>query len=302
MSIEKREGIRKASFQNLKRTKKVNLRGKIGRHGVVCRVNCPRGSFSLHCHDFIEIEYLLSGKIEHELNGYRSTLSAGDCWCLGTRDLHMFTVIEPVKIHNICLDTSAVPKAVAELLSSTPFPLLGHISEELLPTVASLFESLFAVSLEDMPYANERVAAYLLLILTHIFESSEPLSEKPSTAGYEHIAQAIEYISEHYYEALTLGEVASVVHLSPNYFSKLFCDVSGKTFLDYLTYIRISKARELLSGTSDSITQVALVTGFGSFSSFSRTFRKHVGTTPSEYRKSMRERRFAQTSTHNQTI
>ena len=66
--------------------------------------------------------------------------------------------------------------------------------------------------------------------------------------------------------------------------------VSGKNFLDYLSYVRISRAKELLFGSSLSITQVALESGFGSFSSFLRVFRRYTDKTPSEYRAQSRER------------
>lgn len=292
MSFENPKKIKHAKFQSLKKTKSLREIGKRGRHGVICRVNSPKSSYMLHRHDYVEIEYLVSGRLEHELNGCKTNFGPGDCWCLDSYDLHMFTVTEPVKIHNICIDVSTVSDAVTELLGSIPFPLTGHMSDEVLTKVVSLFEKLYTVSLEETAYAGERATAYLLLILVHIFENSEHQLDKPAPAGYKHVARAIEYISAHYYEPLTLGGVAAEVHLSPNYFSKLFCEVSGKTFIDYLTYIRINRAKELLSGTDVSVTAAALDSGFGSFSSFSRTFIKHVGCTPTEYRKRARERYF----------
>lgn len=280
-------GLRQASFQELRKSK---FNVKRGRHGVICRVNKLKASYPLHRHDFVEIEYLVAGKLEHELNGHKTVFEAGDAWCLDNMDLHMFNVIEPVEIHNVCIDKTSVSDSVKRLLGSTAFPLVGHLEGEALAVAASLFEKLRSLERDDSEYSEERVTAYLLLFLTHIFENGRTLAEKPELVGYEHIAKAIEYISDNYTKQITLAEVAEAVYLSPNYLSKLFLSVSGKNFLDYLSYVRISRAKELLFSSSLSITQVALESGFGSFSSFLRVFRRYTDKTPSEYRAQSRER------------
>lgn len=257
---------------------------KQGRHGVLCRVNDTKGSYPLHRHDYIEIEYLSMGKLDHELNGYKAIYSPGDCWCLDNRDLHMFTVLEPVEIHNICIDLKTAPEVVQKFIGNIPFPMTGHINKELMPTIEDLFEKLANAVENEQLYPEERITSYLLLILTHIFEHCESASSKPASSSYEHIAKAIEYISQNYAQPITLTDTANAVHLSPNHLSKLFPEVSGNTFLDYLTNIRIKKAKELLANTDIPVTYIAFDCGFGSFSSFSRIFKKQNGCTPSAYR------------------
>ncbi len=256
-----------------------------GRHGIRCSVNHTNGSFPLHHHNYIEIEYLAEGRVQHYLNGYQTEFSPGDCWCLDNQDLHTLTVLEPVTIHNISIDFKTIPEAVAQFLTTLSFPMTGHLPPDLLPTVNGLFEKLAFVTTQNTAFSKEKAIGYLLILLTHIFENSIPLHRKPEHEGYEHIAKATRYMMENYASPLTLGQVAKQVHLSPNYFSKLFCQVNGYGFLEYLTYIRVAKAKELLANTPLGITYIAFDCGFGSFPTFSRTFKKQTGYTPSEYRK-----------------
>lgn len=259
-----------------------------GKHGILCRVNNTQGSYPLHRHDYIEIEYLVSGKLDHDLNGAKSIFSTGDCWCLDNRDLHMFTVLEPVEIHNICIDLKTVPDTIKDFLATITFPMVGHLSNELMPIVNNLFKNLFYVTSNNCSYSEEKAIANLLLLLTHMFENCRTTSFKPSSSSYEHIAKAIEYIMQNYAQPITLTEVAQAIHLSPNHLSKLFPEVSGITFLDYLTNHRIKKAKELLASTDIPVTYIAYDCGFGSFSSFSRIFKKQNGCTPTAFRERTR--------------
>ena len=113
-----------------------------GRYGVRCNVNHTVGGFPLHHHNYIEIEYLSKGKIQHQVNGHQSVFAVGDCWCVDNKDLHAMTVLEPVEIHNISLDFKALSEAVVTLLSSLSFPMIGHIPPEKMPLVNELLENL----------------------------------------------------------------------------------------------------------------------------------------------------------------
>jgi two-component system, response regulator YesN len=97
--------------------------------------------------------------------------------------------------------------------------------------------------------------------------------------------KAKEYIDEHFAEAITLEEAAEHVGLSPYYFSKLFKDRFGITFIDYITEIRMKRAKELMENPDVSIKEVCYTVGYKDPNYFSRVFKKYTGLTPSEYRK-----------------
>ncbi len=99
------------------------------------------------------------------------------------------------------------------------------------------------------------------------------------------IEQAKEYIDRKFAMSdLTLDKVASTVNVSPNYFSSLFNQETGMTFIEYLTDIRMDKAKEYLRCSGRKITEIGGLVGYQDSHYFSYIFKKTQNCTPSEYR------------------
>ncbi len=99
------------------------------------------------------------------------------------------------------------------------------------------------------------------------------------------IEKAKEYMLHNYAMSdLTLDQVASAVNLSPNYFSSLFNQETGMTFIEYLTDIRMEKAKDYLRCTNKKITEIGYLVGYLDSHYFSYIFKKTQNCTPSEYR------------------
>ncbi len=99
------------------------------------------------------------------------------------------------------------------------------------------------------------------------------------------IEKAKEYIHIRYSMSdLTLDNVASKVNISPNYFSSLFNQETGMTFIEYLTDIRMEKAKEYLRCSAKKITEIGYLVGYLDSHYFSYIFKKTQNCTPSEYR------------------
>ena len=83
---------------------------------------------------------------------------------------------------------------------------------------------------------------------------------------------------------LMLPDVANVVNMSKSRFSAVFSQYTGQTFTEYLIYLRLNRAKELLKTTNYKNSQIAHETGYNDSHYFSYIFKKNVGMTPSEYR------------------
>lgn len=98
------------------------------------------------------------------------------------------------------------------------------------------------------------------------------------------IEKAKKYIDTNFQKGISLEEVSRKIDISPYYFSKMFKQKMGETFIEYLTKKRMSHAKELLRNPEYSIKEICMISGYSDPNYFSRIFKKYEGMTPSEYR------------------
>ncbi|QCX34871.1 response regulator [Caloramator sp. E03] len=98
------------------------------------------------------------------------------------------------------------------------------------------------------------------------------------------IQEAIDYIHKNYSKNINLESVASFVHLNPQYFSRYFKANVGMTFIEYLSKLRIKKAKELLELTDKSISEISFEVGYIDPGYFSKVFSKFEGVTPNKFK------------------
>ena len=102
---------------------------------------------------------------------------------------------------------------------------------------------------------------------------------------------AVDFIDSHYMEEdISLNTVANVANISANHFSALFSQNMGQTFIEYLTSLRMNKAKELLRCTGMRSSEIAGEIGYKDAHYFSYLFKKTQGMTPSDYRKAREEK------------
>lgn len=97
------------------------------------------------------------------------------------------------------------------------------------------------------------------------------------------ILPAIDYIIKNYNTAITNDFLASLTGCSTVYFRKLFYEIYGVSLIKHINNLRIAKAKEILSNDYSSIGDIASMLGFNSIYDFSRAFKVHTGSSPSEY-------------------
>lgn len=102
------------------------------------------------------------------------------------------------------------------------------------------------------------------------------------------VTKAIEYIKQHYMDSkLSLKSVCHHVSMSSSYFSIIFKQTNGKTFIEFVTHLRMEKAKELLNVSSLRSYEIAYAVGYSDPHYFSGVFKKHTGETPTDYRQKM---------------
>lgn len=115
--------------------------------------------------------------------------------------------------------------------------------------------------------------------------SVKSVIETKKQADLKPIRTAKQYIQQNYMKPIGLKEVSSVVGFNDSYFSSLFKKESGKNFLEYLSEVRMSKAKELLKETNLSIAGICEKVGYSDLKHFTKSFKKYTGLKPNEFRK-----------------
>ena len=140
-----------------------------------------------------------------------------------------------------------------------------------------------------MNYANDVPLATFLeskaIMLRYLSEFINPELQQADTREHPYIEKTIRFISENESENLTVSQLADIVSLTPDHFSKIFKKTIGVRPIEYIHRKRLQRVKLLLLTTDLSVAQIAEQVGFSSSTYLLRIFRKHTGVTLMQYRK-----------------
>ena len=239
-----------------------------------------------HLHDCYEIYYLEDGEIVHFVDETPYTARTGD-----------FVLIPPGKVHKTLPRHS---QAHTRILIYLPAAFLKEVADE------TLFESfgrilvttgnrrvaerlLHGLLQEDAGEANptliRAMMTELLVYLNRWARLESPQTEQEPQTGMEHkVREMTEFLDVHFSEPVTLPDLAERFYLNPTYLSRIFRQVTGMTYTEYLTRCRLKEAAHLLLTTDRKVAEIAVLVGFHSDNHFCKIFRKHMGTSPRKFR------------------
>jgi AraC-like DNA-binding protein len=172
------------------------------------------------------------------------------------------------------VDLSAVTGRVLD----TPLELRGDL-------LALVEELRSPTGAESRSLTGALLARLLIGLKRAALAGARPLAGLNAAQHHEVVAQAELFMERYFYRVVSRAEIAEAVHLSEPQLGRVFKAATGKTVLERLTEIRMSKARTLLLETDLPVTQIALDVGITSFSHFSKVFRSTSGHTPKDFRR-----------------
>jgi AraC-like DNA-binding protein len=262
----------------------------------ISRIEKPTEALKLHSHDYYQIYFVVQGDLVHHLQEGKAMLSRGDVFLLPPNIPHY---IEPVKEKIEFVSLSFMPeflsdcgnKMVQDFLQTLAATPVNKIQPKLVLNAA---DTLFADSLlkrigaefEEKKTAGEVMIRECLLVLLTLFariffeENAEDLTlelKKKTTL------LCMEYIQNHFDEAISLSEMSRLFAMSRTSFCNLFLSTAGMPFKEYLNSYRIDKACEMLRAGEKAST-VSENCGFSDYSTFHRCFKKKTGLSPTQYR------------------
>jgi AraC-like DNA-binding protein len=237
-----------------------------------------------HWHQGIEIVYVLEGKLKVYVNDVVYEL-----------DKHHFAVVNSMEIHA----TKHVGNATI-LLLQIPHQVLSrndkiNCRDCYGVEFSKMFDQLMNI------YSNKEKGYYLefncvvfnmlhkiLLNFGQVVSSNEKLLHEDKEYITK-ISQVVEYVQDHYKEAITLDDVSKLACYNKQYFTRIFKKYMKITFLEYLNSVRIHHVFEELISSDHSISEISERNGFTNNKNFQKAFKKSYGCTPSQMRKKYRE-------------
>ena len=243
-------------------------------------------SYAPHFHDFFEIEYIVKGEGKHILNGEELEINTGDIYFLTPEDIHSIYPSGDLELYNIMFTEDFLsPKAVLPAIEGCHgkrFNLTKNSQDKILPLLVQFCEEFSESNEGGTQYMQGLLSCILVLLLRNAGKNLTLPAPTP-------IATALVFIQSNFKENITLNDAAAQANLSPGYFCELFKKYMGTGFNTYLNELRLSYAAKALKTTAESISQIAFLSGFSSFSTFSRLFKQKYSVSPKDYRKKDRE-------------
>lgn len=188
------------------------------------------------------------------------------------------------------LETEILSRPVSiETIKSCALELLIVLSRAAVEGGANV-EQLTLLNLNGVQALNdcldkEAVEKWVMEAVDHFLDN---MLENRNSMNLRVINTACDYIVAHCSRNLPLEEVAQEVHLSPFYFSRLFKKEKGYNFADFITQVRLDRAKKLLRDPDNTVVRIASDVGYKDASYFCRVFRQITGMTPNQYRQELR--------------
>lgn len=255
-----------------------------------------------HFHNFLELVYVISGQAIHIRDGKKTVVNPGDYYIIDYNSTHEYITDDENFLIINCLfvprfiDSSLNGcRSFQKLLNNYLIRLSADFSD-INPTqtifhddngrIKSILDILLSEYKEKQPGYLEIMRCGLIEI---IIQTVRKTSRRDTDMVYKNYSRYImKYVSKNYMQPITLSEIAQELNFSIPYLSKVFKEDTGMGFSEYLQKIRIEEACRLLANTDSKVIDIAQSVGYNDICTFNLIFKKHLGITPRDFRKSVK--------------
>ena len=249
----------------------------------------------VHWHDEFEIIYVRSGFLTVSISGESYIGKTGEAFVVSPGNLHLmgsqsgtvdyYTFLFPLKYISFRTDDMLDEKLLEPLNS-------GHlmICPRVKDTAKELCEQLIEIYMAENDETESKITAQIktkIILLQFILEMwKKGFVIENDTSGRNTVEkEMVSYIQQNFTGKISLREFGEQFHLSEKYISRYFKEHFHITLSQYVTYLRLEHAKQLLQDTDIPVTDVAMQSGYQNVSYFIRSFQKAYAVSPLKYRK-----------------
>lgn len=250
-------------------------------------VSTQHAPVDAHYHEFCKLLLLVSGKGSYVVDGQRYLLRPGDVVLVGSRSIHRpemepDTAYERIIIYispEFLQCGSAENCQLSELFSGERGHVLRLKDGKKIFSLAGALEKELSGQEYGRTILSSAMLLQLLVELGRKFRQKETQHPMPVKPRNSRILEIMSYIDNHLAEDLDIDQLAERFYISKYHMMRQFHKETGFTIHTYLSHRRLIHARELISGGMRA-TEACYRSGFRCYSSFTRAYGKHFGTTP----------------------
>jgi AraC-like DNA-binding protein/quercetin dioxygenase-like cupin family protein len=261
----------------------------------------PHDSIRPNRHDYFELMYAYSGEALYEVEDRVLLLREGNLFLIGGGLMHrmieypsgalkaVVLYFDPEILHGNCLNGGDFDFLAPFLTQDHDFPHIIEASTGLPRQILDLMERLAFTLPANSQLARLSADTYLKMILILLANHYACIrGNEPRFTRHKHnlkrLRPLFDYIDRCFAEPIAVDYAARLVNMSKSNFTRFFKQVTGESFVAYLSRFRVARAQVLLTTTDKSIAEVSQETGFCDQSYFGLVFRKSTGKTAREYR------------------
>ena len=242
-----------------------------------------------HYHEFCKLLLLVSGKGNYVVDGQRYRLQPGDAVLIDSRSVHRpeleaGTAYERIIIYiapEFLEKASTEDCNLTEIFSTRRGPILRmkESRRRRVFTMAAELEEELSTDAYGREILSSSALLRLLVELGRSLRQTDSQKPEPVMPNNPRVLEIMRYIEEHLAEDLDIDDLAEIFYISKYHMMRLFHREVGTTIHAYLSQRRLLHARELI-GKGMRATEACYRSGFRSYSSFTRSYSKYFGTTP----------------------
>lgn len=250
---------------------------------------------SQHFHNLLEIGFCHYGDGDLVLEDDYYRFSAGMLSCIPANFLHVtrsdqgvpafweYLYIDPEAVlHSLGNQNIQEIRDLLEAINQRTFFIKVEENPLLFTLVRNIFEEMQQKQEFYKNTVNGLVYALLFAIARH--NGKKNLANNVKTSGLQ-LEKAIAYVEMNYQSNFKISDLAAECHMSETHFRRIFQEKMNMTPIEYVNFVRVKKACELIDKTDISMEEVAEKVGFITPSTFNRNFRKIIGTSPYQWKK-----------------